>query len=59
MYYTSSEIDDRGAFVRQPNRFRTPFGDKEGELKTEKGQYRLFWARGATGQTEHLLCENY
>ena len=21
MYYTSSEIDDRGAFVRQPNRF--------------------------------------
>ena len=46
MYYTSSEIDDRGAFVRQPNRFRTPFGDKEGELKTEKGQYRLFWAKG-------------
>lgn len=46
MYYTSSEIDDRGAFVRQPNRFRAPFGDKEGELKAEKGRYRLFWAKG-------------
>ena len=43
---TKSEIDDRGAFVRQPNRFRTPFGDKEGELKAEKGRYRLFWAKG-------------
>lgn len=43
---TKSEIDDRGAFIRQPNRFRTPFGDKEGELKAEKGRYRLFWAKG-------------
>lgn len=41
-----SEINARGAFIRQPNRFTTPFGDKEGELKAEKGKYHLFWAKG-------------
>ena len=40
------EIDERGAFVRQPNRFTTPFGDGEGELKAASGKYRLFWAKG-------------
>ncbi|MBR1692874.1 MAG: glutathione S-transferase C-terminal domain-containing protein [Lachnospiraceae bacterium] len=40
------EIDERGAFVRQPNHFRTPFGDGEGQLKAEAGRYRLFWAKG-------------
>jgi putative glutathione S-transferase len=40
------EIDERGAFVRQPNHFSTPFGDGEGELKAEAGKYRLFWAKG-------------
>ena len=43
---TNSEIDDRGAFIRQPNSFRTPFGDGEGELKAAAGKYRLFWAKG-------------
>ena len=32
---TISEIDDRGAFIRQPNAFIQPFGDKEGDLKAE------------------------
>jgi len=41
-----AEIDEKGAFQRQENRFRTPFGNKEGELKAEKGKYRLFWAKG-------------
>lgn len=40
------EIDERGAFIRQPNHFDTPFGDGEGELKAEKGKYRLLWAKG-------------
>lgn len=39
------EIDERGAFVRQPNHFNTPFGDGEGELKAEAGRYRLFWGK--------------
>ena len=41
-----SEIDERGAFIRQPNHFRTPFGDGEGELKAEAGRYKLLWAKG-------------
>lgn len=41
-----AEIDERGAFIRQPNRFSTPFGDGEGELKAEAGRYRLLWAKG-------------
>jgi len=41
-----SEIDERGAFIRQKNAFATPFGDGEGELKAEAGKYRLFWAKG-------------
>lgn len=40
------EIDERGAFQRQPNRFCTPFGSGAGELKAESGRYRLFWAKG-------------
>jgi putative glutathione S-transferase len=43
---TKSEIDERGAFIRQPNHFDTPFGDGEGELKAEAGRYRLLWAKG-------------
>lgn len=43
---TKTEIDDRGAFQRQANRFTTTFGDDPGQLKAEKGKYRLFWARG-------------
>jgi putative glutathione S-transferase len=41
---TEHEIDQSGAFVRQKNRFVTPFGEKEGELKAEPGRYRLAWA---------------
>lgn len=38
------EIAQDGAFVRQNNRFTTPFGDKPGELPVESGRYRLLWA---------------
>ena len=41
-----NEIDERGAFIRQQNHFTTPFGDKETDLKAEKGRYKLFWAKG-------------
>lgn len=41
-----SEINERGAFIRQVNRFTTPFGDEEGDLKAEAGKYHLFWAKG-------------
>jgi putative glutathione S-transferase len=40
------EIDEKGAFIRQPNHFTTLFGDGENELKAESGRYRLIWAKG-------------
>ena len=43
---TKTEIDERGAFQRQPNHFTTPFGPAEGQLKAAAGKYRLFWAKG-------------
>ncbi|WP_411044809.1 glutathione S-transferase family protein [Treponema sp. TIM-1] len=36
-----SEISPEGAFVRQANRFVTPFGSSPGELPVEPGKYRL------------------
>lgn len=38
------EVGEGGKFLRQKNRFTTPFGNKEGELPVEKGRYRLLWA---------------
>ena len=38
------EIGAGGRFVRQANRFTTPFGNGPGELPVEPGRYRLLWA---------------
>ncbi len=38
------EIGTDGSFIRQANRFDTPFGNNPGELPVEKGRYRLLWA---------------
>ena len=43
---TLNEIDERGVFVRQPNAFITPFGEKEGEFKAEANRFKIFWAHG-------------
>ena len=40
----ANEISGSGAFVRQKNRFTTPFGNGEGELPIEANRYRLLWA---------------
>ena len=40
------ETNERGVFVRQPNSFIVPFGDKEGEFKAEDGRYAIYWAHG-------------
>jgi putative glutathione S-transferase len=39
------EISETGAFVRQENRFTTPFGDGPGELPVKAGKYRLIVAK--------------
>ncbi len=41
---SAHEIQDDGSFVRQQNRFTTPFGEKPGELPVEANRYRLLWA---------------
>lgn len=43
---TISEIDERGAFIRQPNAFIKPFGDGEDDLKAEDNRYAIYWAHG-------------
>ena len=43
---TRSEIDDRGAFIRQPNAFIRPFGEGVNDLKAEANRYAIYWAHG-------------
>lgn len=40
----NNEINQDGAFVRQSNRFDTPFGNEPGMLPVESDRYRLIWA---------------
>ena len=40
----SNERGEGGKFIRQKNRFTTPFGDNVGELPVEANRYRLIWA---------------
>jgi putative glutathione S-transferase len=41
--WIEKEVDNKGTFVRQKNRFDTPFGEAEGQLPVEAGKYRLLW----------------
>lgn len=43
---TKSEIDDRGAFIRQPNAFIKPFGDNEEDNHAEANRFAIYWAHG-------------
>lgn len=43
---TRSEIDERGAFIRQPNAFIKPFGDREEDNKAETDRFAIYWAHG-------------
>lgn len=38
------EFGEKGRFIRQKNRFTTPFGKAEGELPVEANRYRILWA---------------
>lgn len=42
--WVEKEVSKEGKFHRQKIRFRTPFGDGEGELPVEAERYRLLWA---------------
>ncbi len=51
-----NEIGENGSFVRQKNRFTTPFGDKEGELPVEAGRYRLIWTPLCPWATRQVIA---
>lgn len=53
---TISEIDERGAFIRQPNAFIRPFGDKEGDLKADIDRYIVYWATGCNWSNRPLIA---
>ena len=49
------EITGEGAFVRQQNRFVTPFGAGEGDLPVEAGRYRLIVSAGCPWAHRQLI----
>jgi putative glutathione S-transferase len=52
----SNEISEKGAFVRQNNRFVTPFGDGENELPVEANRYRLIWTPLCPWATRQVIA---
>lgn len=42
--FITNEVEKDGKFVRQENRFITPFGIEEEQLPVESGRYRLLWS---------------
>jgi putative glutathione S-transferase len=42
--FITNEVEKDGKFVRQENRFITPFGIKKGQLPIESERYRLLWS---------------
>lgn len=55
---TVSEIDEMGAFIRQPNAFIQPFGDREGDLKAEAGRYAIYWAVGCNWSNRPVIVRD-
>lgn len=55
---TLVEIDERGAFIRQPNAFIQPFGDKPGDLKAEDGRYGIYWATGCNWSNRPVIVRD-
>lgn len=51
-----NEISKTGAFVRQKNRFDTPFGNGEGELPVEANRYRLIWTPLCPWATRQVIA---
>ena len=52
------ETNERGVFVRQPNSFIVPFGDKEGEFKAEDGRYAIYWAHGCNWSNRPVIARD-
>jgi putative glutathione S-transferase len=58
-YHTWLQAEiQKGAFVRQPNRFMTPFGGGDGELPVEAGRYRLIWCAACPWATRQMIVRS-
>lgn len=55
---TISEIDETGAFIRQPNAFIKPFGDKEGDNKAEANRFAIYWATGCNWSNRPVIVRD-
>ncbi|MDR0999444.1 MAG: glutathione S-transferase C-terminal domain-containing protein [Clostridiales bacterium] len=55
---TISEINESGAFIRQPNAFIQPFGDKEGDLKADANRYAIYWATGCNWSNRPVIVRD-
>jgi len=55
---TKNEIDETGAFVRQPNAAIQPFGNKKGDLKAEAGRYQIYWAKGCNWSNRPVIARD-
>lgn len=55
---TVSEIDETGAFIRQPNSFIQPFGDRENDLKADAGRYAIYWAHGCNWSNRPVIVRD-
>ncbi len=55
---TISEIDERGAFIRQPNAFIKPFGTKEGDNKAEAKRFAIYWAHGCNWSNRPVIARD-
>ncbi len=42
-------------FIRQPNAFIQPFGDKEGGLKAEANRFGIYWATGCNWSNRPII----
>jgi putative glutathione S-transferase len=52
------ETDKNGAFLRQKNRFITPFGAGPEDLPVEAGRYRLIWSRACPWATRQMIVRS-
>ncbi|WP_081846518.1 glutathione S-transferase C-terminal domain-containing protein [Butyrivibrio sp. AE3004] len=55
---TKNEIDERGAFVRQPNAFIGKAGEGEGEWKPEAGRYQIYWMKGCNWSNRPVIVRD-
>ena len=55
---TKNEIDETGAFIRQPNAFIQKFGNGANELKAEANRYGIYWAKGCNWSNRPVIVRD-